>query len=99
MGRLDDAFLQGQVGQVRAAATSTLVANAVQACTNGADTDEELPGDLRVGPSAGDESDQFVCGLPVGNRPYRGLVGILWVCHDSSLFSDAPAKQQRDDGS
>jgi plasmid stability protein len=39
----------GQAGQVRAAAAAALVADAVQVGADGADADEQLLGDLRVG--------------------------------------------------
>src|SRR6478736_1319979 len=57
--RLDDAFLQGQAGQVGAAAAAALVADPVQVSAHGADADEELLGDLGVGPALGDERDQL----------------------------------------
>ena len=56
---LDDALLQGQAGQVGAAAAAALVADAVQVGADGADADEQLLGDLGVGPPLGDQGDQF----------------------------------------
>src|ERR1700748_718458 len=57
--RLDDAFLQGQAGQVGAAAAAALVADPVQVSTHGTDADEELLGDLGVGPGLGGGGGQL----------------------------------------
>src|SRR6476619_1574774 len=73
--RLDDAFLQGQAGQVGAAAAAALIADPVQVGAHGADADEELLGDLGVGPSLGHEGDQLAFpGAELGESGarYRG---------------------------
>ena len=56
---LDDAFFQSQASQVGAAAVSALVADAVQVGADGAHADEELAGDLGIGPPLGDQGYQL----------------------------------------
>src|SRR5258707_18591 len=46
---LDQAFAEGQAGQVGAAAAAGLVPDPVQVGPDGADGDVQLPGDVRVG--------------------------------------------------
>jgi len=46
--------LEGQAGQVSAAAATALVADAVKVGTGGADADDEFLGDFGVGAALGD---------------------------------------------
>src|SRR5215467_516956 len=57
--RLDQASSQGQAGQVGAAPGAGLVPDPVQVGIDGADTDEQLGGDLRVATALGDQGDQL----------------------------------------
>src|SRR6478736_10223722 len=70
---LDDAFLQGQPGQVGAAAAAALVADPVQVSAHGTDADEELLSDLGVGPALGNEGDQLA--FPGAEPGEPGLPG------------------------
>ena len=58
-GQLDQVCLQGDPGQVGAAPAAGLVPDPVQVGADGADADEQLLRDLRVGPAAGDQGDQL----------------------------------------
>ena len=56
--RSDQAFGQGQAGQVGAAAGSGFVPDPVQVRGDRACADGQLGGDLRVGMASGDQGDQ-----------------------------------------
>ena len=56
---LDQLGAEGQAGQIGAAAAAGLVPDPVQVPADGPDADVQLPGDLSVGPSLGDQGDQF----------------------------------------
>jgi len=57
--RLDEAFAEGQAGQVGAAAAAGLVPDAVQVRGDRAGADVQLGGDLGVGAALGDQGDEF----------------------------------------
>jgi hypothetical protein len=54
---LDQAFAEGQAGQVGAAAAAGLVPDPVQVGTHGADADVQVPGDVGVGAAPCDQGD------------------------------------------
>ena len=72
---LDQLGAEGQAGQIGAAAAAGLVPDPVQVPADGPDADVQLPGDLSVGPSLGDQGDQF----PFPPAELSVLAGAGWL--------------------
>jgi hypothetical protein len=64
---LDNAFLQSQASQVRAAPASALVPDAVQVSADCAHADEELPGYFGVSTALSDQGNQVA--FPCAEQP------------------------------